>query len=197
MSVKTYTRVAVFALASQFAVADAGWTQTGAAPRPVNRHAATLADFSKRIDDYVALHKRLANAVGELDSTKSQMEIAAREKGLGEAIRRARAQAKRGDLFTPEAAAVFRQLIRADFKRHPRATRPETDDRREAESADFRPVINQTYPSTEPLETFSAELLRQLPLLPKEVEYRMVGRSLILRDTEGNVILDFIPEVIG
>jgi hypothetical protein len=65
-------------------------------PKPANPMAVTLADFSKRVDDYAGLHKRLAGQVGELDETKSPAEIAAREKKLGDAIRAARADAKQG-----------------------------------------------------------------------------------------------------
>ena len=36
----------------------------------------------------------------------------------------------------------------------------------------------------------------QLPQLPEQVRYRFVGRDLILRDTEANVILDYIKNVL-
>jgi hypothetical protein len=39
-------------------------------------------------------------------------------------------------------------------------------------------------------------LLLKLPLLPEQVRYRFVGRAFILRDTEANVILDYIPDVV-
>ena len=38
-------------------------------------------------------------------------------------------------------------------------------------------------------------LLLNLPKLPKELEYRFVGRELILRDIAANLIVDVIPEV--
>ena len=41
--------------------------------------------------------------------------------------------------------------------------------------------------------TFPAGLLRVLPKLPRELEYRLVQRNLILRDIEANVIIDIIP----
>ena len=39
-------------------------------------------------------------------------------------------------------------------------------------------------------------LLLTLPELPKGLEYRFVGRDLILLDTEPGLIVDFIPEVL-
>ena len=39
-------------------------------------------------------------------------------------------------------------------------------------------------------------LLLRLPKLPKELEYRFVGRTLVLVDRGGNVILDYIKEAV-
>ena len=162
----------------------------------VNSTAAVLADFSKRVNDYVALHRRLANTFGQIDETKSQAEIAAREKALGDAIRTARTNVKPGEILTPQVATIFKKLIADEYRRRPAATVKVREDPREAESAEFKPVLNQTYPPTEPLETFPAGLLRLLPQLPKEVEYRTVGRYLVLRDSEANVIVDVAPQLI-
>jgi hypothetical protein len=35
-----------------------------------------------------------------------------------------------------------------------------------------------------------------LPQLPEDVEYRIVGKTLILRDVDANIIVDFIPNAI-
>ena len=39
-------------------------------------------------------------------------------------------------------------------------------------------------------------LLATLPQLPEDLEYRIVGKDLILRDVHANVIVDFIPGII-
>jgi hypothetical protein len=162
--------------------------------KPANATAVALADFSTRVDDYVALHKRMAGQVGELDETKSPAEIAAREKKLGDSIGAARADAKQGDLFTPEVSAVFRKLIQQESKgRTPRVK--EQRNEAEQEVPTFAPKVNQIYPTTFPLATFPPHLLKVLPPLPKEVEYRVVAGHLILRDTEANLIVDFISQV--
>ena len=59
----------------------------------------------------------------------------------------------------------------------------------------FKLQVNQVYPTTFPLATFPPTLLKVLPPLPKEVEYRIVAGHLILRDTEANLIIDFIRQV--
>ena len=157
-----------------------------------NPTAATLADFDARVKAYVVLHRKLANETGEINETKSPRQITDREVALGKLIRAARAQARRGDIFQPPVEALFRQLIREESARRSprvRADRKEDQD----ELADFMPAVNQVYPPTQPLVTFPAGLLRVLPKLPRELEYRLVQRNLILRDIEANLIIDFIP----
>ena len=157
-----------------------------------NPTAATLADFDGRIKAYVALHRKLANETGEINETKSPRQIANREIALGKLVRTARAQARRGDIFTPQIAALFKQLIRDEYaRRGPRVRKDRKED--QDELADFTPTVNQVYPSTQPLVTSPAGLLRVLPKLPRELEYRLVQRNLILRDIEANLIIDFIP----
>ena len=111
---------------------------------------------------------------------------------LGKLISAARAAARRGDIFTPAVEALFKKTIREEFARQPprvRADRREDQD----ELADFEPTVNKVYPPAYPLVTFPAGLLRVLPKLPRELEYRLVQRNLILRDIEANLIIDFIP----
>jgi hypothetical protein len=37
-------------------------------------------------------------------------------------------------------------------------------------------------------------LLLQLPKLPADIEYRFVGRTLLLRDSKSNLIIDYMKE---
>jgi hypothetical protein len=39
-------------------------------------------------------------------------------------------------------------------------------------------------------------LLLKLPQLPKELDYRFVGRHLILRDATANIIVDYILDAV-
>ena len=156
---------------------------------------AVFADFAKRVDEYVALHKQVADSVGVLDETKSQTEITTRAGWLANGIIAARAQAKPGDIFTTEAATTLATLIREEYRRRPPRVRDSREDAQD-ELPDFEPHVNQVYPTTYPLATFPATLLPLLPRLPEEVEYRIVGHYLILRDVEANVIIDFMPNAI-
>ena len=55
--------------------------------------------------------------------------------------------------------------------------------------------VNSVYPSALPLATFPPNLLKKLPELPPELEYRIVGRDLMLRDVKGNVVVDIMRNV--
>jgi hypothetical protein len=156
---------------------------------------AAFTDFAKRVDEYVALRKHLADSIGPLDPTKSQMEIASRARTLANAIITARPAAKQGDVFTPEVAAIMATLIKQEYSRRP-ASVVETRGDQQEEVPDFVPKVNELYPTTYPLATFPPTLLPILPKLPEVVEYRIVNHYLILRDVEANLMIDFMPHAV-
>ncbi len=162
-------------------------------PGPQPPTAQIFAGFLKRVQDYASLQRTVAGKVGPLDPTRSPKEIAVREKALGEAMQAARAGAKQGDLFAPDAAALFKTIIRNDFALRSRLAIRNREDAQD-ELPNFTPMVNQIYPTTYPLATFPPGVLRQLPALPKPLEYRFVRRYLILRDTEANLIADVLPD---
>ena len=63
------------------------------------------------------------------------------------------------------------------------------------EIPNFRPRVNQPYPSFWPLATFPASLLEVMPALPEVLEYRLLSESLILRDVKANIVVDFMLDV--
>ena len=161
---------------------------------PADPNAAALAEFNKRVEEYVALHKRVAAPLGEADDTKKPVEITGRETALAQAIRAERAQARPGDIFATPAAATLKKVIAATYRRS--AEVRDTRQDAEAELPDFMPAVNDTYPPTHPLATFPATLLKILPELPRKLEYRIVTHHLILRDVEANLIVDVLPNAV-
>ena len=185
---KRWLSVALCVLCAMYAEA----ARTSAIEQPTNSAAATLSDFKKRVDAYMTVHKAAEDKVGALDPTKSPKEIADRETALGQAVRAARPNAKQGDLLTPEVAAVFRRIIRSEFAHRSRLALKNREEAQDELPA-FTPIVNQIYPSTYPLATFPPALLRELPELPRPMEYRLVRQDLILRDSEANLIVDVLP----
>ena len=161
--------------------------------QPINQQGAATLEFKKHIDAYVKIHNEAESKVPALKRTDDPKEISEREKALADMIMTLRAGAKPGDIFARDYQPYFVQIVREDFK-----TRSAAD--RKALVAELpknvKVDINTVYPTTLPLETFPAALLRKLPDLPPELEYRIVGRSLILRDVKANLIVDILRDVV-
>jgi hypothetical protein len=164
---------------------------TGLAQSRTAEQAQALADFSKRVGAYLAQAKQLESSLPQLKKSDDAAEISAREAAFGLTIRAARSAARPGDIFTPEAAKVFRRLIKDDYRQRSAHRKQLVLD----DIPHFRPKVNQTYPSEAPLATFPATLLAALPVLPEGLEYRLLSDYLILRDVKANIIVDFIVDV--
>jgi hypothetical protein len=149
--------------------------------------------FAENLDRYLSVHKQADREVPSLKETSDPAKVSGREQALGEAIRRLRADAKPGDIFAPEAAAAITKLIADDFKQRSPATQRAV---LEEVPTEVPPKINDSYPTTMPLATVPPVLLMKLPTLPPELEYRFLGRHLILRDIKGNLIVDFIDNIV-
>jgi hypothetical protein len=53
--------------------------------------------------------------------------------------------------------------------------------------------VHLRLPVSMQMATMPPALLEVLPTLPKELEYRILGRYLVLRDVDASLILDYIP----
>ena len=163
----------------------------------VNPDAQVLADFQKRIADYMEVRATAKKGGPPLKETSDPAAIQAAQQSLAEAIRTARGDARAGDIFTPEIRRKFRQLMYPEVKgagaAHTKAAMKEDA----PPPGSVRLKVNATYPETAPLPTVPPNILQNLPKLPEQLEYRVVGKHLILRDVDANVIVDFIPNAIS
>ena len=160
----------------------------------VNAEGAATLEFQKRIQAYLKIHNDAAGKVPNLKKTDDPKEISDRERALAETIMTLRAGAQPGEIFAPEYQPYFIKIVQDDFK-----TRSAVD--RKAIIVELpknmKVDINTVYPTTIPLATFPPMLLRKLPDLPPELEYRLVGHSLILRDVKANLIVDVLRDVVA
>jgi hypothetical protein len=160
-----------------------------------SQDSPALKDFQKRVADYVKLHKIARSEVHGLKPTTSAEEIEHHEHRLARRLRESGREAVQGNIFTAEIAAEFRRLI-AITMRGPEADRIRESLRRAAPVHLSAIRVNQMYPAGVPLQSTPPSILLNLPSLPPELEYRLVGRALILRDIEANLIVDFIPNAV-
>ena len=165
----------------------------GSAPA-ANPDALVLADFQKRIDEYMKLHEQVAKGSAEMKETRDPAEIREAQTTLAERIRAARKDARPGDIFTPEIRTAFRRLMYPELKgKEGRETKAVIKE----DSPKSVPLqVNASYPEGAPLPTVPPTLLANLPRLPDDLEYRIVNRHLILRDVDANLIVDYIPNAI-
>jgi hypothetical protein len=160
----------------------------------VNRNSAIAADFEKRVGDYMKLRQKAQAGLTAPKNTDSPVKITEYQHQLAAKIRAQRPDAKAGDIFTPEIADLFRNLVQLSLNS------PDGEKiRKSYEHAEplhgLRLNVNQSYPDGIPLQSMPPSLLLNLPELPKELEYRFVGRELVLRDIAANLVLDVVQDI--
>ena len=158
----------------------------------VNPQAEAIAHFSERVTAYVALQKKAEGKLPSQKETNDPERIKTHIARLAERIRTERSGAKAGDIFKG-ASEQFRQIIRDDAK--DRSIRDAFAAMREVPTR-HRPRVNADYPETAALATVPPLILTRLQPLPEGVEYRFLGRDLILRDTKANLIVDVLPGAV-
>lgn len=160
---------------------------------PANPDSAILADFNARLDSYIKVQRALLKQA-PLKETTNPAELTVRQELLAAKLQNIRKNATQGDILTPQVAAMFKRLMYPELQgAEGRETKDEIQE--DAPTA-VQLKVNATYPSSQPLSTVPPNLLASLPQLPKDVEYRMVGKHLILRDVDANIIVDYMFNAI-
>lgn len=178
-------------------------------PQTVDMDAHVLKKFQQEIQEYVQDRKKLTKDA-PVSAQATPEELAAFQKNLTTATVAHRKGEKQGNIFKPEAESAIRRilarafsgpqgpaLIKAVKEGNPAVEgNPSPQDPTREAKQPVVVAVNAVYNDAAPFSSVPPTLLQNLPLLPAEVRYRFVGRALILRDTEANVILDFIRDVI-
>jgi len=180
-----------------FLLASAGYAQTPRTPQDrdtpgfrVQVWGDIAAEFSTRVSTYVELRSELQRGLPPLTVTDRPEEIRTAERALARRIRVARAKAKQGDIFTPTISGEFRKALLMQMNAKTWAAIMDDN------PGEFWTRVNGTYPERKPLSTVPPNILAALPELPDDVEYRFMGRHLVLLDAKARVLLDGIPYAI-
>lgn len=142
-------------------------------------------DFHRRVERYVELRRSLEEGLPPLTVTDDPAAIGRAEAALARKIRVARGPVQ-GQIFTPAISAELKRTLMLVVNANTLATIMDEN------PGEFPYRINGTYPKSQPLATMPATVLAVLPILPGDIQYRFLGRHLILHDTRANVILDRI-----
>jgi hypothetical protein len=158
------------------------------------KHAEAFAAFEARVKEYVSLRESVERKLPKLSKDATPEQIEAHKDAFQDAVRAARAGAKRGDVFDAEVARHIREVVKSETR--PKEKREVRKTVLESEVKGVALRVNYPYPETEELIEMSPALLLKLPQLPKQVKYRYVGRSLLLVDRENGLIVDFMPDAL-
>ena len=166
--------------------ADPTYSQT------VNPDAKAMADFSARVTAYAELQKKLSATLPKVPDKATPEQLHAHQVSFEKLLTTARASAKKGEVFG-SMAGVVRKLFVPVFRG------ANGDNLRKAihdEPHPVMPVVNTRYPDEVPLSTMPPEILKMLPKLDEGLEYRFIGRHLILLDVPAHVIVDVIDNAM-
>jgi hypothetical protein len=169
-----------------------GGTQESA--QNINRDARTLKAFSERVDKFVMLHRKLEATLPKLPAETDPDRVYEHQQGLAKLLAEARAGARSGDIFNDETRRLFRRII-AVIVRGPEG-RELVAEILDENTASVPLRVNGPYPSDVPFSTVPPRLIAALPRLPEELEYRFVGRQLILFDLHAQTIVDFMTNAL-
>ena len=152
-----------------------------------------LCRFESNVEAYVLLHRRLEASAPPQVYTADPVALLRSRTAMALAIRNERPFARQGDIFAPSIAAMFRRIVA-------RTLDEDGVDWQEflVEDGMTLPIdvaVNADYPAGGPVATMRPTLLKALPPLPPELQYRFVNLTLVLWDVHANVIVDFVPDI--
>ena len=138
-----------------------------ASAQTIGEQAQVLRDFEQNVADYT-MHQACLDPVHKATAARAPR------------------------IFTLPVAMVFRQLITKALDEHATGTAIGGVGNRPRR----HPFVLEPFPPTELLE-FPEVLADALPLLPPSLEYRLIGRDLVVRDTDTNLIAGVLRDAVG
>jgi hypothetical protein len=153
--------------------------------------------FVAATQEYAGMHRRLEQAIGPIEINSGTARIERNVMALAAAIKAERPDARAGDFFTPMLAGELRARIVTALSVHELAA----EDVREAEAVDGVDAsvvtlsVNGAFPWAYSTAMFPC-ILDALPPLPVELQYRIVGDTLVLIDVHASLVVDLLPSAL-
>ena len=164
---------------------------------------ATYQPFSQALQAYVDLtqpFRKVAAQEAEKVPGKAaadsgaEQSVRTRQDSLADALRtKLRPTAKQGDLVSAAiATAIKGEIQRAVASPKRELIFDELSEQNEAQATPATPTVNVHLdaPRVPP------RVMEVLPPLPKQLEYDFIGRTLVVRDVDADVVVDFIPDAL-
>ena len=156
--------------------------------------AQVVIEFETRLKDYLALRQKLEGTLPGVRKKATPEQINQNQQALGALIRTARAVAKQGGFFTPDMQALVRRTLAAALAGPDGEKSKATIVDENTNVANLR--VNDRYPDEIPLSAMPLRVLKTLPKLDEGLEYRFIGKRLVLMDTHADIIVDFTENVL-
>lgn len=174
------------------------WTAAaGGFPRQEGRGYSPLDRFQSAVGEYMALREVVKRTIPPLEITPDAENIRAASNAIAEGILRARPSATEGDIFNADVAELLRLRIGASIRKPgcdvaeivaaqrddddvPPPQRPLVHDRLDWGWGSFMPWC----------------VLRVLPLVPDELQFRFVEHDLVLVDIDAGLVVDVLPNAL-
>jgi hypothetical protein len=154
--------------------------------------ASLVKDFDLRLKPYLKVRDEAKSKIPAPKETEDPATLVGRQQALANSIRVARGDARQGDIFSRPLAECLLPLIRRGLSSNT-AKRTTKEGNPAHEGPGTKVAVNAPYSAEAPLSTMPPTLLAVLPELPQGLEYRFIGKTLILYDADACLIIDFIP----
>ena len=164
-------------------------------PAVSSSHQRVLADFSKKAKDYMGKEQMLAES--KMKPTDDVAKLQQQRKQLRDAVQQSRANARQGDFFTAETAAVIRKVL-ANLLNGPEGKKIKVSLNHAEPGAPAEFKVNGEFPNQngQPIQSVPPTVLKVLPTMPKGLEYCIAGKTLALRDSAANMVIDYLPNAL-
>jgi hypothetical protein len=152
------------------------------------REQKAISHFLRAVDEYVLVYR----LVDPLEPDAMCLPEGGYTVNARAGVRRA---PKEGDIFRPDVAPAFRNRIAAALRRY------EFVPPNVATTMDTEELVAPWIAAGEPLPWGAGKgafswLFVTLPVLPEELEYRLVARHLALVDVRANIVVDVVRDVL-
>jgi hypothetical protein len=157
--------------------------------------ATVLKQFDAAVRQYIVLRRRAVAELPPLVVTADPAEISSRSDAIANAILRARGRVSTGDIFSAPVADLLRRRIASIAKDADLADvfTPNPDDEPVTKSVE----LHSRFPAGSSMATMPPSMLKVLPPLPPELEYRFVGTTLVVRDIHAALVVDVAVDMVS
>jgi hypothetical protein len=183
------SRLLMFAAALTLALpASATGTRQGMTAQELREYRA-VSRFLRAVDDYVLTHRIVSPVPPELMCLPDGAVAVVND--LAAIPIDARPAPREGDIFALDVADTFRDRIARAVRQHEINVWDLVDDMNEDEMVAPPVRVNEQLPWGVGGRSIQW-LASALPVLPEQIEYKLIGRDLVLFDTRDGIVVDVL-----